>query len=590
MNNEVDIQSARRSKSDLLSELAMHGVDVHKPNAIRCPFHEDQHASAGVYCDQQGVWRFKCQAASCGVNADIYDLAARRTGKSSAEQFASMRVAMNPPRKPIKRFGSIDAWSGAVGASVVYRYTNPDTHAVDMLVARIDSDQGKRFTQARIDGSDVVCEAPAKPWPIYNRTRLRDHDCVIVAEGEKCVHALTKCGYTATTSPGGAGKAKYADWSPLAGKKVILWPDNDPIGDNGKSTGIEHMREVAEILRTLDPPCRLYWIDPSQIGVKDKGDAADMFADDETGDAICSAIDTAKPMGASGDVRQQLEDIFSGKRRAIDIPFRTLGAITQAFLPGTITVLCGNPGATKSLLTNQLVAYWNDEGIRLAVYMLEDDRTFHLRRMLAQLSGLSHLTDEKWTAENKDAARKASDEFASTIDTIGRFFFDAPDTVLKCEDALAWIRQVCSSGARIIVIDPVTALDFGAKPWESEKQFINEAKAILRRHGASMLCVTHGRGGKSSGNMLDDVSGSRAWGRFAHTVLWLQAFDVKRMNVRTPFGDSTIEANRTIRIAKARNGRGDGVVIAMSFDTNTLRFSEHGVVVKSRTIQEGDEE
>jgi putative DNA primase/helicase len=53
---------------------------------------------------------------------------------------------------------------------------------------------------------------------------------VIVTEGEKCADALAGLGYTATTSFGGANAARKTDLSPLAGRKVIIWPDHDAPG------------------------------------------------------------------------------------------------------------------------------------------------------------------------------------------------------------------------------------------------------------------------------------------------------------------------------------------------------------------------
>jgi DNA primase len=37
-------------------------------------------------------------------------------------------------------------------------------------------------------------------------------------------------GWLGTTSMGGAGAAKLTDWSPLAGRNVIIWPDHDEPG------------------------------------------------------------------------------------------------------------------------------------------------------------------------------------------------------------------------------------------------------------------------------------------------------------------------------------------------------------------------
>lgn len=54
---------------------------------------------------------------------------------------------------------------------------------------------------------------------------------MVLVEGEKCVDALMQVGIVATTAMGGAATAlEKTDWSPLAGKTVIVWPDNDEAG------------------------------------------------------------------------------------------------------------------------------------------------------------------------------------------------------------------------------------------------------------------------------------------------------------------------------------------------------------------------
>ena len=71
--------------------------------------------------------------------------------------------------------------------------------------------------------------------PLYNLHHIAQSDRVIWVEGEKCADELTKKGYTATCTIGGAGmlsrntKDKF-DFSPLQGKEVIIWPDNDEAG------------------------------------------------------------------------------------------------------------------------------------------------------------------------------------------------------------------------------------------------------------------------------------------------------------------------------------------------------------------------
>jgi len=71
--------------------------------------------------------------------------------------------------------------------------------------------------------------------PLYNIPGILEADRIIWVEGEKCADDLNSLGHTATCHLGGAGmlsvrSAPSYDFSPLQGKQVILWPDNDSAG------------------------------------------------------------------------------------------------------------------------------------------------------------------------------------------------------------------------------------------------------------------------------------------------------------------------------------------------------------------------
>ena len=71
-------------------------------------------------------------------------------------------------------------------------------------------------------------------------------DRVYVTEGEKAADAAQFIELTATTSPHGAKSTGKADWSSLAGKEVILLPDED-------EAGRKYADEVARNLAELEP-------------------------------------------------------------------------------------------------------------------------------------------------------------------------------------------------------------------------------------------------------------------------------------------------------------------------------------------------
>lgn len=575
----------RADRSELLRSLAEAGANVAKPNAIRCPFHDDKHASAGVYQDESGAWRFKCQAATCGVNADVFDVRQRTAGKSVADQLRELREAdvAKPAQRPKRRYSSIEQMAaGITGLARTFTYTNPATGQPDMIVFRIESPTGKRFLQARRDGDEFVMEAPPKPWPIYNRSRIAKAEKVVVVEGEKCVHALADHQCIATTSPAGAGKASLADWTPLAGKHVWLWPDNDAPDASGRSAGIEHMREVASLLERLEPRPNLYWIDPVALGIPVKGDAVEYLLEwRETPElAIKAAMQMAEPMGAAGELSDVFEDIISGRRYCVPWPWESLHRNSKALLPGTVTCVCGDPGSTKSFFVLQAAAWWYANGHRVALYELEEDRAFHLNRLLAQLDDNADLIDDEWIKSHPDEARDAMKRHGVFLNEFGRYVYSAPDQQVTLHALAAWVRQVASAGARVIIIDPVTAAAVSDKPWIEDLKFLMECKSIVRTHGASLVLVTHPRKGKKSAvPSLDDLAGGAAYPRFAQTVMWIIRHQgMKRVKIKTAVGISSDQINRSVHLYKARNGRGTGFEFGFQFYAKTLSFSERGIV------------
>ncbi|WP_061953539.1 phage/plasmid primase, P4 family [Cupriavidus pauculus] len=73
--------------------------------------------------------------------------------------------------------------------------------------------------------------APPDPRPLYNQPGMISASLVVLVEGEKCAQALINAGIVATTAMHGANApVEKTDWSPLAGKAVLIWPDRDKPG------------------------------------------------------------------------------------------------------------------------------------------------------------------------------------------------------------------------------------------------------------------------------------------------------------------------------------------------------------------------
>lgn len=113
--------------------------------------------------------------------------------------------------------------------------------------------------------------APADGKLLYRLDAIAAADpaaTVIVVEGEWTADALAKLGMLATTS-GSADSDAAADWSPLADRRVIVWPDHD-------APGARYAKAVADRLRALG--CTVAVIDAAALNLPDKGDAVDWLA------------------------------------------------------------------------------------------------------------------------------------------------------------------------------------------------------------------------------------------------------------------------------------------------------------------------
>lgn len=153
-----------------------------------------------------------------------------------------------------------------------------------------------------------------KPRPFYGLDRLAAHPeaPVLVVEGEKCADAATKAlpDYVAVSWPGGASAVAHADWGPLKGRSVTIWPDNDEPGRKA-AREIAKRLDGAVVLRTPDnkPPG---W------------DIADAVADDGWDDAEFTEFFRA----ASAEPAEEMPEPDMGSMPAPEPrawPFQCLG-------------------------------------------------------------------------------------------------------------------------------------------------------------------------------------------------------------------------------------------------------------------------
>ena len=98
-----------------------------------------------------------------------------------------------------------------------------------------------------------------KPRPLFNLNTLAKRPAapVLITEGEKACRAAEQLarGYVCITSPGGSKAAAQADWTPLAGRQVFVWPDNDNSGRQYAAAVAKHCVAAGAMrVSIVEPP------------------------------------------------------------------------------------------------------------------------------------------------------------------------------------------------------------------------------------------------------------------------------------------------------------------------------------------------
>ena len=170
---------------------------------------------------------------------------------------------------------AINDWAHRVGGTSSQKWPYPGDHqfwTVRFDLPGTDPETGKVKKTIRPfhhNGSGYVCADPPGKLPVYGSDKLTSAGPVVVVEGERKVDTLRKIGLPAVTSAHGCGSAKKSNWAPLAGREIMVLPDNDQCGQ-------KYAEEVAAILAALGCMVRIV----NLPGLPPKGDIVDWISAD----------------------------------------------------------------------------------------------------------------------------------------------------------------------------------------------------------------------------------------------------------------------------------------------------------------------
>ncbi|GFR11886.1 hypothetical protein TNCT_218121 [Trichonephila clavata] len=267
-----------------------------------------------------------------GDGGDIIDLWAVIHGKNARTEFSEVMASIGEwlGKQHTREKKSIKDLEQHMTCSWNYYDEN---NQVIVIVYRYDPPEGKKEYRP----FDVKKLSFGEPdiRPLYNIPGILKSDKIILVEGEKCAEALIEKGITATTAMFGANAPiDKTSWTPLKGKHIIIWPDNDEAGNKYAKSAEKKLLELGV--------ASLFILKIPQN--KPKGwDAAD---------GVLEGMNVEEFI---------LNNKSPRKSKTIDTTAWTNTAperkwIIKDWLPvGSVTALYGDGGVGKSLLAQQLM-------------------------------------------------------------------------------------------------------------------------------------------------------------------------------------------------------------------------------------------
>ncbi|APR98643.1 AAA family ATPase [Wolbachia endosymbiont of Folsomia candida] len=215
--------------------------------------------------------------------------------------------------------------------------------------------------------------------PLFNIPEIIESERVVVVKGEKCAKKLTHQGITATTVMFGANESiDETDFSPLNGKHVIIWPDNNEVGK-------QHADRIANKLGNIT--CSILNIPE---GKKDGWNVLD---------AIVEGIDINQLLTSNNAVVKDNISAFSIKQYLSDkSPIPRDIIFPRILTPGGLLVFGGTPkvGKTDFLLSwlahmSAGVSFFDMVPTKpLKIFYLQTDVGYHYMRERLQQIKIDH--------------------------------------------------------------------------------------------------------------------------------------------------------------------------------------------------------
>lgn len=542
-----------------------------------CPFHAERTPSF-TCTDDRGF----AHCFGCGWHGDVIDFVKAYHGleTGAAVEYLGGNLAM-PTTAPTKRQAKdepaelvsapvpdshdpflpgarIKAWNPKTSSYVTYTpdgvwaYENAEGQLTHYII-RLDRPGGDKIIiplrPVDKDGAVVwAASHPKAPRPLYGLPRLENMGQVFLLEGEKAADAAaTMLPGCSLAWPGGTNGVAYVDFSPLAGRRVVVWGDADEAGEGAaKRVGVACLAAGAAEVKLVpwdqDKPKGWDVADAKQEGWTREQTIAWLktcaYLFEPSPDEVeAAAIIAPEPPPAA--IAAQASGDFDAAPFSGELPPPRPWAYSKILLYRTVTAIAAPPGTGKSTWALQMAIAFGQhmpfgpfEPVRTGpawVWNNEDDGDELNRRTLAACMAMGvspgALAGKLYLNSGADRALivAASDDRGNTI---------------ARPDVARVIEIVRERGIKLLIVDPFSET-FEAEENDNGamKLVAGLYRTIAQAANCAVMIIVHTPKGKNADNAAGEMDAIRGGGaiagvvRSAWTMFEMSEADAERVGI-----------------------------------------------------------
>lgn len=446
-----------------------------------CPFHADTNPSLSVNA-KTGL--YYCHG--CGKKGGFIHFYAKKHGLNDRQDFPKILDGI------ASDFG-FPSSEQKERPRLVNAYDYQDERG--SLLYQVCRYEPKGFSQRRPNGNggwDYRLDG-ARRVP-YRLSQVLPAPEVILVEGEKDADNLAALGFTASTNPGGAGKWRKEYNVHLAGKGVIVLPDNDEPGRQHARTIAASLHGTAKHVKIIELP-----------GLPPKGDVSDFISrfgtTDEAVEAL-SKIMTDAPVYKPASVENQKARTATGPcaRTCLDLQerfSRTIEYVWRDHIPKSMPIMVnGREGTGKSTI---------------CLGIAKDILDTHPNGQVIWVACEGQLANTLAQAEDMGLSQSTRFKVAELAPGDYLFRFDRPEHLRKFSELISTTNR--EAPVLAVFIDSIRGMTgYGDNDSEVGNVMMAVNSAVCDRNGAALVYIDHFKKGKTQGDhsLLDKAVGSTA--------------------------------------------------------------------------------